>query len=216
MKFQFSKSQKIYLGIKRVIDFVWALFLITLLLIPMGIVAIITRATSKGSAIFKQQRLGINKTVFVMRKFRSMKADAPQIATFQLSSDEAAKYVTKWGKFMRATSIDEIPQLFSILSGKMSFIGPRPSLDYEHESVLVDARDSFDPSAYMVKPGLSGLAQVKLHRDHNPMHKAQLDSEYVRNISLWTDTKIFFASFGVIFNREKRKPKVLKEDKESK
>ena len=211
MKFQFSTSQKFYLGVKRVIDFVCALFLIAILLIPMAIVAIITKATSKGSAIFKQPRLGINKTIFMMRKFRSMKADAPQVATCQLSPEEAAKYVTKWGKFMRATSIDEIPQLFSILSGKMSFIGPRPSQDYEHEAMLVDARDSFDPSAYMVKPGLSGLAQVKLHRDHDPMHKAQLDSEYVRKLSFREDLWIFFASFGVIFNREKRKPKTLDE-----
>lgn len=199
--FKFKTHQKIYLSIKRCIDFVCALILIVVLLIPMGIVAIITKATSKGSALFKQPRLGINKTIFMMRKFRSMKADAPQIATCQLPPEEAAKYVTKWGKFMRSTSIDELPQLFSILSGKMSFIGPRPSQDYEHEAVLVDARDSFDPSAYMVKPGLSGLAQVKLHRDHNPMHKAELDSEYVRKLSFWEDLKIFFASFGVIFNK---------------
>ncbi|MBQ7249917.1 MAG: sugar transferase [Bacilli bacterium] len=215
MKFGFSKSQKFYLGVKRVIDFVCALFLIIVLLIPMAIVAIITKATSKGSAIFKQPRLGINKTIFMMRKFRSMRADAPQVATRQLAPEEAAKYVTKWGKFMRATSIDEIPQLFSILSGKMSFIGPRPSQDYEHEAVLVDARDSFDPTAYMVKPGLSGLAQVKLHRDHNPMHKAKLDSEYVRKLSFHQDLWIFFASFGVIFNREKRKPKVLEDANKS-
>ena len=216
MKFQFSKAQKFYLGVKRFLDIVLSLSLIIALLLPMGIIAIITKITSKGSALFKQPRLGKNKKIFVMSKFRSMRADAPQIPPWELHKGEADSYVTKWGKFMRATSIDELPQLFSILAGDMSFIGPRPSQDYEHEATLIDARDSFDPSAYMVKPGLSGLAQVKLHRDHNPMHKAQLDSEYVRKISLWTDIKVFFASFGVIFNREKRKPKVLKEDKESK
>ena len=211
--FQFKTSQKIYLGIKRCIDFVSALFLIIVTLIPMAVVAITTKATSKGSAIFKQGRLGKDKTIFMMRKFRSMRADAPQVATCELTPEEAAKYVTKWGRFMRSTSIDELPQLFSILSGKMSFIGPRPSQDLEHERSLVEARDSFDPSAYMVKPGLSGLAQVKLHRDHNPMHKAQLDSEYVRTLSFHRDLWIFFASFGVIFNREKRKPKTLDEQK---
>ncbi len=199
--FAFKTHQKVYLGVKRCIDFVCALFLILVLLIPMGVVAIITKATSKGSAIFKQKRLGKDQVPFMMRKFRSMKADAPQVATCELAPEDAAKYVTKWGKFMRSTSIDELPQLFSILSGKMSFIGPRPSQDLEHERSLVEARDSFNPSAYMVKPGLSGLAQVKLHRDHNPMHKAELDSEYVRKLSFWEDLKIFFASFGVIFNK---------------
>ena len=199
--FAFKRHQKVYLGFKRCIDFVCALILIIILLIPMGIVAIITKATSKGSAIFKQKRLGKGQVPFMMRKFRSMRADAPQVATCELAPEDAAKYVTKWGKFMRSTSIDELPQLFSILSGKMSFIGPRPSQDIEHERSLVEARDSFDPSAYMVKPGLSGLAQVKLHRDHNPMHKAELDSEYVRKLSFWKDLWIFFASFGVIFNK---------------
>ncbi len=199
--FQFSKSQKFYFHVKRCIDFVIALSLIIILIIPMGIVAIITKATSKGSAIFKQPRLGINKSIFMMRKFRSMRADAPQVATCELAPEDAAKYVTKWGKFMRSTSIDELPQLFSILSGKMSFIGPRPSQDYEHERSLVEARDSFDPTAYMVLPGLSGLAQVKLHRDHDPMHKAELDSEYVRKFSFGEDFWIFFSSFGVIFNK---------------
>ena len=131
--FVFKTHQKIYLGIKRFIDIVCALLLIIVLIIPMGIFAITTKATSKGSAIFKQKRLGKDKVPFMMRKFRSMKADAPQVATCELAPEDAAKFVTKWGKFMRSTSIDELPQLFSILSGKMSFIGPRPSQDLEHE-----------------------------------------------------------------------------------
>lgn len=166
----------------------------------MGIVAIVTRCTSKGPALFRQPRLGRDEVPFTMMKFRSMRADAPQIATCELPPEEAKKYVTKWGKFMRCTSIDELPQLFSIFIGKMSFIGPRPCQDEEHERSLVLARRATDPVAFMVKPGLSGLAQVKLHRDHNPEHKAELDSEYIRKLSLWTDIKIFFASFLVIFN----------------
>ena len=211
--FQFRTSQKIYLVIKRCIDFVCALTLILVLAIPMVIFAIITKATTKGSFIFSQPRMGRNKVFFTMRKFRSMHEGAPQVGQDGITAEEKAKYITKWGKFMRATSIDELPQLFSVLSGKMSFLGPRPNLEERFDSSLVKARDSFDPTAYMVKPGLSGLAQVKLHRDFNPMHKAELDSEYVRTLSFHRDLWIFFASFGVIFNREKRKPKTLDEQK---
>ena len=213
MNFQFSKSQKIYLGVKRAIDIFCALMLILVLLIPMGVAAIITKATTKGSVIFAQPRMGKDKVFFTMRKFRSMHVDAPQLGQEAVTAEYKAKYITKWGKFMRATSIDELPQLFSVLSGKMSFLGPRPNLEEQYDKELVKARDSFDPTAYRVKPGLSGLAQVKLHRDFNPVHKAQLDSEYVRNLSFHQDLWIFFASFGVIFNREKRKTKVLEDEK---
>jgi len=199
-QFRFSGSQKFYLGVKRCFDIVGSFILILVFALPMLVIAIITRITSKGPALFKQTRLGKEKKAFTMLKFRSMKADAPQVATCELSPEEAKKYVTKWGKFMRSTSIDELPQLFSIFVGKMSFIGPRPCQDEEHERSLVLARDSTDPVAWLVRPGLSGLAQVKLHRDHNPQHKADLDSEYIRKLSFWEDIKIFFASFGVIFN----------------
>lgn len=197
--FKLKTHQRIYLFFKRAFDIVISLILILLALIPMGIIALITWATSKGPAIFKQKRLGKDKKLFTMMKFRSMRADAlrSQLAN---SPEEAKKYVTKWGRFMRSTSIDELPQLFSIFVGKMSFIGPRPCQDEEHERSLVVARDSTNPPAWLVKPGLSGLAQVKLHRDHNPQHKADLDSEYIRKLSFWEDIKIFFLSFAVIFN----------------
>ena len=198
--YKLSKSQRIYLFFKRCFDLFFSTILIVIAAFPMLVVALITRLTSKGPAIFKQTRLGKDKVPFIMMKFRSMRADAPQVATCELPPEEAKKYVTKWGKFMRSTSIDELPQLFSIFVGKMSFIGPRPCQDEEHERSLVVARDSTNPPAWLVKPGLSGLAQVKLHRDHDPQHKADLDSEYIRKLSFWTDLKILFLSFGVIFN----------------
>ena len=198
--FFLSRKQRFYLDIKRCFDVFFSFLLILIAAFPMLVVAIITRITSKGPALFRQQRLGKDKVPFTMLKFRSMRADAPQVATCELPPEEAKKYVTKWGKFMRSTSIDELPQLFSIFIGKMSFIGPRPCQDEEHERSLVVARDSTNPKAWLVKPGLSGLAQVKLHRDHNPQHKADLDSEYIRKLSFWTDLKILFMSFGVIFN----------------
>ncbi len=211
--FQFKTHQKIYLGVKRCLDFIIALLLILILLLPMGIIAIITKATTRGSIIFTQKRMGKDKVFFNMHKFRSMHKGAPQIGQDGITEEIKAKYISKWGKFMRATSIDELPQLFSVLTGKMSFLGPRPNLEEQYDVSLVKARDSFDPSPYLVKPGLSGLAQVKLHRDFNPMHKAELDSQYIRNLSFKEDFLVFFASFGVIFNRENRKTRKLEDVK---
>ena len=198
--FRFKPHQKFYLVVKRGLDILISGLLILLGCIPMGIFALITMATSRGPALFHQPRLGKNEVPFTVIKFRSMKADAPQIATSDLPPEEAKHYVTKWGNFMRRTSIDELPQLFTIFIGKMSFIGPRPCQDENHEGVLVHARRAQNPNAFMIKPGLSGLAQVKLHRDHDPVRKAELDSEYIRKISFWMDFKVFFGSFGVIFN----------------
>lgn len=105
---------------------------------------------------------------------------------------------TKWGSFMRKTSLDELPQLFNIFLGQMAFIGPRPDMIYNNEEIHT-ARRSTNPSAYMVKPGLSGMAQIYMHRDHDPIKKAKWDSEYVRKVSMWTDIKLFVLSFLVLF-----------------
>jgi O-antigen biosynthesis protein WbqP len=134
-----------------------------------------------------------------MIKFRSMRKDAKQIPPADMTIEEQQSMVTEWGKFMRKTSIDEIPQLFNILAGSMSFIGPRPSQTEIHEADLVQARDSFLPSAYEVKPGLSGYAQIHLKRDHDINKKAELDSYYVQHMSLWFDVQIFVYSFLFAF-----------------
>lgn len=105
---------------------------------------------------------------------------------------------TKWGSFMRKTSLDELPQLFNIFLGQMAFIGPRPDMIENNEEIHA-ARRSTNPSAYMVKPGLSGMAQIYMHRDHDPIKKAEWDSEYVRKVSMWTDIKLFVLSFLVLF-----------------
>jgi len=107
--------------------------------------------------------------------------------------------VTGWGKFMRKTSLDEIPQLFNILSGSMSFIGPRPSQNIDHEKELVLARESFVPNAYEVKPGLSGYAQIHMKREHDVMEKAKEDSYYVQHFNFWFDAQIFVYSFFLAF-----------------
>lgn len=197
--FKFKVSQRIYLVLKRLVGLFGATLGIILFSPLLIFAAIMTKCTSKGPVLFKQKRIGQNEKLFTLYKFRSMRVDAPEIATSDLSEESQAKLVTKWGHFMRKTSIDELPQLFNIFLGNMAFIGPRPGQDKEHETELYEARHSSNPSAYLVKPGLSGMAQLYMHRDHDPIKKAKWDSEYVRKVSLWTDIKLFVLSFLVLF-----------------
>ena len=201
-EFRFKKRQIFYLGVKRFLDILLSFILLLIAALPMLVVAIITRIAMKGPALFKQTRLGKNEKPFTLVKFRSMRMDAPQVPPDQL---DTRTYITKWGRFIRATSIDELPQLWLIFIGKMSFIGPRPCQDKEHEGDLVVERETTDPSAFVVRPGLSGLAQVRMHRDHDPKQKAELDSEYVRRISLWMDCRCFVGTFKVIFHISNKK-----------
>lgn len=127
-----------------------------------------------------------------------MRFDAPQLGQEDLTIDEQKSMTTKWGSFMRKVSIDEIPQLFNILAGSMSFIGPRPGMA-ENADALIAARESFIPSAYEVKPGLSGYAQIHMKRNPDPMEKAREDSYYVRHMSFWLDAQIFIYSFLFAF-----------------
>jgi len=186
-----KKSQKFYLFFKRAISLFGAIIGLTILAPLMLLVALITKLTSKGPVFFRQIRLGRNEKPFTLLKFRSMRVDARQVPPEYMTVEEQQAMVTPWGKFIRKTSFDELPQLFNILVGDMSFIGPRPSQDAEHESELIRERNSYYPSAYLVKPGLSGYSQVYLHRDHNYKVKAKYDSWYVQHLSFWLDAKIF-------------------------
>lgn len=196
--FSFSKSQRAYFFFKRLIDLGGSFVGILLLSLPMLVIAIITRCTSKGPAIYKQTRLGRDEKPFTMMKFRSMRADAPSIAPADMAPGEQEHLITKWGHFIRKTSIDEWPQLFNIFAGHMSFIGPRPQQDKKHELKLYNARHEFNPTAFAVKPGLCSLAIVKMHRSHDPKEKAFYDSEYARTVSFKTDVALFFAAFGIL------------------
>lgn len=190
-----TTRQKIYLVFKRAIDIFGSLLGIAVLSPLILLCLLITSCTSKGGPFFIQERLGRHKKTFQMIKFRSMRKDAKQIAPEHMSVDEQQSMVTPWGKFMRKTSIDEIPQLFNILAGSMSFIGPRPSQTEKYENDLVLARESYIPNAYEVKPGLSGYAQIHLKRDHDIYEKARLDSYYVQHLNFWFDARIFIYSF---------------------
>lgn len=199
-----TKRQKIYLVFKRAID-IFGSLLGLLVLSPLFLIgAVGTKVSSKGPIFFRQKRLGRNKKPFILYKFRSMKYDAIQVGQENLTEEEQEAMVTKWGHFIRATSLDEIPQLVNILKGDMSFIGPRPNMA-EHSDALIAARDSFIPSAYVVKPGLSGLAQIYLKRNPDIVKKSECDSQYVRKLSFWLDFKLFILSFLVLFGFNKGK-----------
>lgn len=192
-------SQKIYLPFKRLIaifgSIIGILVCFTLL---WWWVFIINLFVAKGHPLFLHPRLGKHKKVFKLIKFRSMKMEAnPNLAPSYITEEYQKNMETKFGRFLRKTSIDETLQLFNIFIGQMAFIGPRPGAA-KNEDELVVEREKYTPNAFDVRPGMSGLAQIKMERDHTIELKAKYDHEYAKNISLWLDIKLFFLTiFGV-------------------
>ena len=174
---------------KRLIDILLSLLGILVLALPMLIFAIIIKIDSPGPVFFKQKRIGVHKKHFTILKFRSMPVTAPKdTPTHQLQNAEAM--LSKWQRFMRKSSIDELPQLFCIFVGTMSIIGPRPALWNQYD--LMEERDKY--GANDVKPGLTGWAQIN-GRDELPISvKAKLDGEYVERMSFGFDCKCFFGT----------------------
>ena len=173
---------------KRLIDIVLSLLGILFLALPMLVIAIIIKTDDPGPALFKQKRVGKNKELFWLYKFRSMKTNTPDIPTHLLENPD--QYIIKVGKFIRRTSIDELPQLFNILKGDMSVIGPRPALWNQDD--LIAERDKY--GANDVRPGLTGWAQIN-GRDELPIPvKARLDGEYIEKMSFLFDCKCFFGT----------------------
>ncbi|GAA0319306.1 sugar transferase [Bacillus carboniphilus] len=178
-----------YMKVKRLIDIILSLIGL-IVLSPIFLILIIAiKLESKGPVLFKQKRIGINKTHFNILKFRTMKIDTPKdTPTHLLSNPE--QYITKMGKFLRKTSLDELPQIWNIFVGQMSIIGPRPALWNQYD--LIAERDKY--GANDVPPGLTGWAQIN-GRDELPIEiKAKLDGEYVEKISLLMDIKCFFGT----------------------
>ena len=138
-----------------------------------------------------------------MIKFRSMKLNAdPNLAPSDMNTDTQKSMYTGFGKFLRKSSIDETPQLFNIFVGQMAFVGPRPGSAHNEEH-LRECREKYTPSAFDVKPGITGYAQIKMKREHDPEFKAEWDHKYVERMSFWFDTKIFFYTFLKIFGAVK-------------
>jgi O-antigen biosynthesis protein WbqP len=178
-----------YLKIKRLIDIILSLIGL-IVLSPIFLILIISiKIDSRGPVLFKQRRLGINKTHFNILKFRTMKIDTPKDTPTHLL-DNPEQYITRMGKFLRKTSLDELPQIWNIFVGQMSIIGPRPALWNQYD--LITERDKY--GANDVPPGLTGWAQIN-GRDELPIEvKAKLDGEYVEQICLWMDIKCFFGT----------------------
>lgn len=179
-------------GIKRALDLLLSgLGLIVLSPVFLGVVIAI-KVDDPGPVFFTQKRIGKNKKFFKLHKFRSMKTSTPcDVPTHMLNNPD--QYITKVGRFMRRTSIDELPQVFDILVGNMSIIGPRPAL--WNQDVLVAERDKYN--ANDVKPGMTGWAQINGRDELEISEKAKLDGDYVKRISFWFDVKCFI---GTIFS----------------
>lgn len=174
---------------KRSIDVVLSFLGIVLLSWLFLIIAVLIKIDSKGPVFFKQKRVGIHKTYFYMLKFRSMRTDTPQNMPTHLLNN-AESHITKVGKVLRKLSLDELPQMFNILKGDMSIIGPRPALWNQDD--LIAERDKY--GANNVKPGLTGWAQIN-GRDELPIDvKARLDGEYVSRMGFIFDLKCFFGT----------------------
>ena len=188
--------QRVYLVIKSIADFFAALVGVIILIPVFIIVAIAIKVDSKGPVFFKQKRIGRGGKEFYCIKFRSMSEAAKHdVAGYEYS--EVSSYITKVGAFIRKYSIDELPQLFNILTFKMSFVGYRPSQPCEHE--LNDAREQY--SMYQIKPGISGWAQVNGRTASDWTKRLKCDLEYVQGISLLFDLKILFLTVKKVICR---------------
>lgn len=192
-----SSSQKIYMGIKRCMDFVLALVALILFWWVLLILCIAIKLDSPGPILFKQKRVGLHKTHFNILKFRTMRIDTPKdMPTHMLSNPD--QYITKVGKFLRKSSLDELPQIINILAGQMSIVGPRPALWNQYD--LIEERDKY--GANDVLPGLTGWAQINGRDELEIPVKAKLDGEYVEKFGLGMDIKCFFGTItAVLFHK---------------
>ncbi len=179
---------------KRIFDIILSFIALVILSPVFIIVSLLIKIDSKGNILFTQKRIGKNKTHFNILKFRTMYSDTPKdVPTHLLKNPE--NLITPIGKFLRKSSLDELPQIINILKGEMSIVGPRPALWNQDD--LINERDIY--KANDVRPGLTGLAQI-MGRDELPIPvKAKYDGDYVKNISLVNDIKIIFkTAFGVL------------------
>lgn len=183
--------------IKRLFDLILSGIALLFLWLPMLIIGIIVKCDSKGPALFWQKRVGMNKETFMMPKFRSMYTETPaNMPTHLLANPE--QWITRAGRFMRKASLDELPQIWSIFTGKMSIIGPRPALWNQDD--LIAERDKYGANG--VRPGLTGWAQINGRDEIEIDEKAQLDGEYVEKMSFLFDCKCFFDTILFVLRRK--------------
>ena len=181
---------------KRVFDLFFGVILLLSLVIIMLFIAIVIRLTSKGPSLYWSDRVGKNNKIFKMPKFRSMLIDTPAVATHLLDNPDA--YLSPIGGFLRRSSLDELPQLFSVLKGDMSFIGPRPALFNQDDLIALRAEKGVDK----LLPGITGWAQVNGRDELSIPDKVALDVEYLKRKSFWFDIKILWMTFLKVINRD--------------
>ena len=180
---------------KRIFDLSFSLLLLIILFVPMLIIALAIRLTSKGPALYWSNRIGKKNLIFKMPKFRSMLIDTPAVATHLL--DDPKSYLSPIGGFLRRSSLDELPQLFSVLKGDMSIVGPRPALFNQDELVSLRTEKLIDE----LLPGITGWAQINGRDDLSIHEKVLLDFEYLSNQSFWFDIKILWKTIFKILKR---------------
>lgn len=186
-----------YRKIKRVIDMIIS-FVGLVILSPVFLILIIAiKADSKGPILFKQKRVGIHKSHFLIYKFRTMRIDTPKdVPTHLLENPE--QYITKVGKFLRKTSLDELPQIVNILKGDMAIVGPRPALWNQYD--LIEERDKY--GANDILPGLTGWAQINGRDELEIEEKARLDGEYVNRMGFFFDIKCMVKTFTSVLKHD--------------
>lgn len=181
---------------KRFSDFLLGVCVLTVLGLPWLVVACLVKLTSKGPILYWSDRVGCNNKIFKMPKFRSMRIGTPEVATHMLSNPDS--YLTPIGSFLRKSSLDELPQLWSIIKGDMSFVGPRPALFNQYD--LIELRSQYGIDKLI--PGLTGWAQIN-GRDELPVpQKVSLDREYLERQSFWFDMKIIFMTAVKVIQRD--------------
>jgi len=180
--------------LKRILDIVLSLFLIPVILLPAILIAILIVIETKDHPIFLSQRVGKKNILFLMPKFRTMRSNTPQMATHLLKDSQL--YITKIGKFLRKTSLDEIPQIFSVLVGHMSFVGPRPALYNQFDLIKLREKNGIN----LLIPGITGWAQINGRDDLSISKKVEIEIYYKKNMSLLLDIKILFLTIFKVFN----------------
>ncbi|SMC44637.1 O-antigen biosynthesis protein WbqP [Rhizobium sp. RU36D] len=181
--------------LKRSFDFMLAFMALVVFIVPMLMVAMAVRLTSKGPALYWSDRVGSNNKVFRMPKFRTMRTDTPVVATHLLSDPKA--FLTPIGSFLRKTSLDELPQLWSILNGDMSFVGPRPALFNQHDLIALRT----ERGVHRLTPGLTGWAQVNGRDELEIPEKVRFDEEYLKRRSVLFDLRILFMTATRVLGR---------------
>ena len=181
---------------KQVFDLLLSIAILVFLATPMLLIAFTVRLTSKGSSLYWSDRIGKDNIIFKMPKFRSMLTGTPAVATHLLNNPDS--YLSPIGSFLRSSSLDELPQLFSVLKGDMSFVGPRPALYNQDDLIALRTQKGVDK----LLPGITGWAQVNGRDELSIPDKVTLDVEYLNRQSFWFDMKILWMTFLKVIKRD--------------